>query len=105
MFKLPSLQRNRKVQYGYAEWQANSTLQLQRLAHENLGLGTWSKTNEAVPVTEPGDTLGVLDISDIQHSRLVAPPIELTRLVEDREEQRKTRATARYREVPSEEQL
>lgn len=105
LVKIPSIQRNQKLQYAFAEWQANSTLQLQRLAHENLGLGTWSKTNESVPVTEPGDVLGVLDISNPLHSRLVASSIELARLVEEREEQQKTRATAQYRQLPSEEQL
>jgi hypothetical protein len=67
------LSQNRSFMYAYAEWQANSTLQLQRQAHEGLGLGTWSRTNETVPVTEPGDQLGTLDISDRKHPRLVIP--------------------------------
>ena len=59
--------------YARAEWQTNTTLQLQRMAHENLGLGTWSRADEGVPVTEMGDRVGVLDISDKKHPRLVRP--------------------------------
>lgn len=70
--------RRAKLIYSLAEWQAGSTLQLQRLAHENLGLGTWTRTDEAVPVTEPGDALGTLNITNTKHARLVAPSEELT---------------------------
>jgi hypothetical protein len=53
--------------YARAEWMATATLQLQRLAHEALGKTTWSKTSEAVPVTERGEDLGILDIQDPHH--------------------------------------
>lgn len=63
--------------YSYAEWQAGSTLQLQRMVNENLGLGTWTRTDKAVPATELGDTLGVLDVENPKHARLVVPTEEL----------------------------
>lgn len=71
--RLPILRSSRNFLYRRAEWQTNSTLQLQRLAHENLSLGTWSKTDKSIPVTEPGETLGVLDINDLKHTRIVRP--------------------------------
>ncbi|KAH7130062.1 hypothetical protein B0J11DRAFT_522347 [Dendryphion nanum] len=61
--------------YGHLEWEAQSTLQLQRQAHESLGLGTWSHTYKAVPVTERGEELGVLDCGDRKHVRLVHPDV------------------------------
>ncbi|XP_014559796.1 hypothetical protein COCVIDRAFT_35075 [Bipolaris victoriae FI3] len=72
--------RSAKLIYSYCEWQAGSTLQLQRLAHENLGLGTWTGTDEAIPVTEPGDTLGVLEVTDPKHVHMVIPTEELNRV-------------------------
>lgn len=59
--------------YPYLEWTANSTLQLQRLAHEELGFGTWSEGTETIPVTKPGQLLGSLDISDPKHPILRRP--------------------------------
>lgn len=69
----------------HAEWKAGSTLQLQRIAHQNLGLGTWKRTDEAVPVTAKGDTLGIFDVSNPNHARLVKPQvgIELDRVNTD----------------------
>ncbi len=56
--------------YANLEWTSNETLQLQRLAHEGIGLGAWSGTTETVPVTERGEHLGVLDISNPAHPKL-----------------------------------
>lgn len=53
-----------KTGYSGLEWMANSTLQLQRLAHEGLGIGTWSRGYNAIPVTEPGEMLGVLSTGE-----------------------------------------
>ncbi|KAI3319692.1 hypothetical protein HD806DRAFT_547935 [Xylariaceae sp. AK1471] len=64
--------------YAYLEWTTNSTLQLQRLAHEELALGTWSKGTGEVPTTEPGDLLGCLDISNPDHPVLIPPRKEDT---------------------------
>ncbi|KAK4445305.1 hypothetical protein QBC34DRAFT_307051 [Podospora aff. communis PSN243] len=56
--------------YSLLEWTINGAFQLQRLAYEGHGIGTWSRTTDAVPVTQPGEDLGVLDISDPRHPRL-----------------------------------
>lgn len=69
-----------RLAYAHAEWKAESTLQLHRLAHENLGLGTWTKTDEAIPVTHVGDTLAMLDVRDAKHARMIAPSEELEHL-------------------------
>ncbi|KAF9634368.1 hypothetical protein BFW01_g5263 [Lasiodiplodia theobromae] len=64
--------RRRSDHYSRLEWVANDVLQLQRLAHEELGLGgVWRNCAGAVPTTErPDDQLGVLDVSDPEHPRL-----------------------------------
>ena len=67
----------RNQTYAQVEWRTNSTLQLQRVAHENLGLGDWAKTDKAIPVTDSRVTLGVLDISNTKHARLVRPGLGL----------------------------
>jgi hypothetical protein len=72
---------NRKSTYAQLEWQANSTLQLQRMAHEQLGLGIWSRTSESIPVTEHRELLGVFDTTDPEHPRL-AQPVSNTELDE-----------------------
>ena len=56
--------------YKLLEWTANDTLQLQRLAHEELGLGTWSSTATCYPITMPGEHLATIDISDPKHPKL-----------------------------------
>jgi hypothetical protein len=60
----------KQASYALLEWEHNSALQLQRLAHQAVGSGTWTRTAQAIPVTESGDTLGILDISDPKHTRL-----------------------------------
>ncbi|KAH7337348.1 hypothetical protein BKA66DRAFT_544411 [Pyrenochaeta sp. MPI-SDFR-AT-0127] len=70
--KIPFLARSRRLTYARLEWQANSILQLQRVAQESVGMGTWSRTGAAVPVTERGEVLATWDISDTKHSRLFA---------------------------------
>ncbi|KAF4536316.1 Cytochrome p450 protein [Lasiodiplodia theobromae] len=60
--------------YARLEWCANDTLHLQRLAHEELGLGTWKACDQEIPTTEKGDDLlGVLDLDEPEHPRLKAP--------------------------------
>ena len=90
LFKIQRIRDNARLQYAYAEWRTGTTLQIQRLAYENLGMGTWSKTEESIPVTERGETLGALDISDLKHARLVRPPIQLQKGSEDEWGSRKT---------------
>lgn len=58
----------------HLEWTSNSTLQLQRLAHESLGLGTWSKCTGNIPITEAHELLGCLDTTDRQHPIISISP-------------------------------
>ncbi|KAI1741384.1 hypothetical protein F4680DRAFT_464788 [Xylaria scruposa] len=72
------------------EWTTNTTLQLQRLAHEGSGFGTWSKGTENIPVVKTGDTLGCLDYTNPNHPILSpAPAVDqasLRTVVEESEE-------------------
>jgi hypothetical protein len=97
--------RSAKLMYSHAEWQAGSTLQLQRLAHENLGLGTWTRADEAIPVTEPGDTLGVLDVSNTKHARMIVPTEELDIVAFTEGQLINAKQTARYSRLTSTENL
>jgi hypothetical protein len=63
-------------QYAYLEWVSHETLQLQRLAHEELGFGTWSGATNAIPTTELDDKLTCLDLRDAKHPRLQVPLLE-----------------------------
>ena len=54
-------------QYAYLEWTTNWILQLQRLAHEGMGYGSWSRGTSSVPVTEGNDLVACLDISRLEH--------------------------------------
>ncbi|KAF2629796.1 hypothetical protein BU25DRAFT_274351 [Macroventuria anomochaeta] len=104
LFKLPWFQRNHKLRYAYAEWQTGSTLQLQRLAHESLGVGTWSNTTGTVPVTRSEEKLATLDISDPTHARLMRPSVELAK-VDYTNESMQYRPSLRYEKVPGTEQI
>ena len=53
------------------QWILDETLQLQRLAFEEVGMGTWSGTTASVPVTRAGELLGGFDATiDPDHPRL-----------------------------------
>lgn len=68
------IQKSRNLNaYARLEWSTNDTLQLQRLAHEELEMGTWDCYTAAVPVTKRGEMLAVLDLGDLDHPRLKAP--------------------------------
>jgi hypothetical protein len=73
------LQRRKYKQYELLEWSTNNVLQLQRLAYEEMGFGTWSRGDELIPVTKEGELLAALDIADESHPRLRArtPPVDL----------------------------
>ncbi|KAJ8133021.1 hypothetical protein O1611_g602 [Lasiodiplodia mahajangana] len=60
-------------EYAHLEWTTNATLQLQRLAHEELGFGTWSKGTDEVPATKNGELLACLDITNPIHPVLGSP--------------------------------
>ncbi|KAK3380685.1 hypothetical protein B0T24DRAFT_676352 [Lasiosphaeria ovina] len=64
------------------EWAPNDTLQLQRLAHEQLGVGPWKGAVDAVPVVvgqTGGASMGVLDMTDARPPRLRAPVDDVER--------------------------
>ena len=50
------------------KWIGDEKLQLQRLAFEGAGHGTWSGRDAAVPVTKKGDMLPSLNINITRHS-------------------------------------
>lgn len=56
------------------EWTMNETLQLQRLTHEELGVGSWKCCDGSVPITEWRDRLAVIDLEDSAHPKLKPPP-------------------------------
>lgn len=57
----------------YLEWVSNSTMQLQRLAHQAVGAGTWSRATSDVPVTKAGEYLALLDLTDPEQPLLRCP--------------------------------
>ncbi|KAI1736478.1 hypothetical protein F4680DRAFT_432254 [Xylaria scruposa] len=65
-----------RAQYKQLEWVSNSTMQLQRLAHEELGYGNWSNTTSSVPITKYGEKLGALDVQDTSHPVLARAHID-----------------------------
>ena len=56
-------------------WKSNGLLQLQRLAHEEAGFGTWERCAKDVPVTAKGEVLTTLDVTDPEHPVLVRPMV------------------------------
>jgi hypothetical protein len=56
--------------YGAIEWSQTSTLQLQRLAHEEAGYGEWLNCAHHVPITEPGQLIATLDLRNVAHPLL-----------------------------------
>lgn len=68
------LQKHRPVEkYRRLELLTNSTLQLQRLANESLGVGHWTNATHGIPITKKGEHLAMLDVSDVKHPKLQAP--------------------------------
>lgn len=59
--------------YAHLEWTTNTVLQLQRLAHEELGLGTWSGCADTVPTTKAAEVMASLDVTNIHHPVLSMP--------------------------------
>jgi hypothetical protein len=57
--------------HSVVEWNQTGTLQLQRLAHEEAGFGTWEKCDGDVPVTAPGQFIAGLDLRDTKHPLLM----------------------------------
>jgi hypothetical protein len=71
---LECLHKRRKYKaYSHLEWISNSSLQLHRLAHEELGL-VWSNCDKDIPITStPEDMLANLDITDPKRPILRRP--------------------------------
>lgn len=103
LLKIPGLSST-KLAYAHSAWLAESTLQLHRLAHENLGLGSWKRTDEAIPVTHSDVALAVLDVTDPKHARMVVPTEELEYL-NPVQKDANVRARVKYERVPSSAQL
>ncbi|PQE05096.1 cytochrome p450 protein [Rutstroemia sp. NJR-2017a BVV2] len=53
--------------YKQLEWTTNQQLQLLRLAHEELGLSSWKKCTDFIPITERDELLSELDITQTDH--------------------------------------
>ncbi|KAI0450085.1 hypothetical protein F5B21DRAFT_529296 [Xylaria acuta] len=65
-----SYKRKGRKPYQHLEWVSNATLQLHRLAHEEMGWGEWSNCTETIPTTKDNNVLGCLDIADPTHPRI-----------------------------------
>jgi hypothetical protein len=65
--------------YSSLEWITNDTLQLQRLAHEGVGAGTWMGATDDYPTTAHQEMLAILDVTDPKHPRLKAAELEDTK--------------------------
>ncbi|KAF2727856.1 hypothetical protein EJ04DRAFT_505057 [Polyplosphaeria fusca] len=59
--------------YGVIEWRMNGALQLHRLAHEEIGSGTWSQCDREYPVAQAHDALFPLNIDDKRHPVIGRP--------------------------------
>ncbi|KAL9618940.1 MAG: hypothetical protein Q9160_006404 [Pyrenula sp. 1 TL-2023] len=60
----------KKGLYQRLEWVSNDILQLQRMAFEEAGFGTWVSAAGQIPITAPEEKLATLDISDPEHPSL-----------------------------------
>ncbi|KAK4160457.1 hypothetical protein QBC43DRAFT_359640 [Cladorrhinum sp. PSN259] len=70
--------RLKRNPYSLLEWYATGTLQLQRMAHEELGVGAWSQGDETIPVSRDNAILASLDISNEKHPVLRAAHVSNT---------------------------
>lgn len=71
---LSCLYHRRKYKpYAYLDWVTNESLQLHRLAHEELGWGTWSHATNDIPIVQKDEPLAYLDMGNLDHPRLCLP--------------------------------
>ena len=56
--------------YKCIQWALDEKFQLQRLAYEEAGQGTWSGALSAVPITKSGEVIGIPNGIDRDHPRL-----------------------------------
>ncbi|KAI0554210.1 hypothetical protein F4679DRAFT_579821 [Xylaria curta] len=66
--------RGKLSPYSRLEWNTNGVFQLQRLAHEELGIGEWTAADKTIPETKTPASLASLDVSDLEHPRLLRQP-------------------------------
>ena len=68
------LECHKVIKCSSIEWFGNETLQLQRMAHEELGLGDWEGCRgKTVPVTQKGQLLAIFSAADPEHPKLINP--------------------------------
>ncbi|KAK8016812.1 Cytochrome p450 protein [Apiospora rasikravindrae] len=70
--------RGRYSKYALLEWEGDTAIQLHRVAQDQLGHGQWSRCDDRVPITPPGNLLAPFDITNPAHPML-ARHIEKTR--------------------------
>lgn len=56
--------------YRRLAWKTNGLLQLQRLAHEEMGYGSWERCTNETPVTRFGDMLASISVDNPKHPTL-----------------------------------
>jgi hypothetical protein len=89
-----------KTLYKNLEWTTNDTLQLQRLAHEALGKGTWTGAQQNYPKTKAGEVLATLDVTDPEHPRLIAMSRNAVQEPENFQEDSKAASSLNIAETP-----
>lgn len=67
--------------YRRLAWKSNGLLQVQRLAHEEAGFGTWEGCAKTVPVTARGEELALLNVHDPTHPVLLKRPVSPNQLI------------------------
>ncbi|KAG8156517.1 hypothetical protein KVR01_013621 [Diaporthe batatas] len=71
--------RRQHNSYAHLEWISNNSLQLHRMAHEQLMGQKWDRCADDIPTTDPDVFLANLDISDPEHPILCKPgPLKVT---------------------------
>lgn len=65
--------RRQHKSYAHLEWISNNSLQLHRMAYEQLGGPEWANCTDDIPTTDPELSLASLDISDPSHPILRRP--------------------------------
>lgn len=68
--------RRNSSDYARLEWVTHETLQLQRQAYEQSGVGVWEGCAGSVPVTKGGERLAALDLENPDCPRLKVVPLQ-----------------------------
>ncbi|KAK3320521.1 hypothetical protein B0T19DRAFT_465342 [Cercophora scortea] len=86
--------RLKRDPYSRMEWFATGALQMQRMAHEELGMGVWSQCDELVPVSAGNAILAGLDVSDEKHPLLCVPESAMEKMISVESDQPKSESLA-----------